>query len=168
MGDWANAVVKFRVKPHLKDAVSYVLDKQHKRCKDGMEWFDYFNFITTDGKIALKHFSDHDYIDILDTGYNINLYAEFSLGEVIEQKIEDDIVTLKMARKWADIRVMTNVVENNLEELGDELLFCEIIAYDNKDEEYYRVSFAPTEINSEFFKLTETSREKIVFGDDDA
>ena len=141
MADYANVYVKFKIKPQYKNAFETIFKRQKRNQSKYFEWFDYFSFITLDGEIKTKNENgEHEYLTLEGMGLNINYFGEYSQGDGTN-KIEDDIVWIKMCKKWACIQTMEGIIEYNLSNVADEVYFCEMVAYDIDDEKYYRVEY---------------------------
>ena len=138
MADYANAVVKFKVNKTYKSALSKVLNRKVRGASKKLDWFDYFELITYDGKVTPAYDEDEEYLSFggLSLGYYINLYEDFSLAD--EQSVSGNVVTLYCNRKWANIDEMARLICCAFDSIADEILSCEIIAYNNDSECYHR------------------------------
>lgn len=138
MADYANAVVKFKVCDKYRRALAQVLNRKVRGASKKLDWFDYFELITYDGKVTPYYDEDEEYLSYggLSLGYYINLYEDFK--EQTEQSIQGDIVTLYCNRKWASMDDMARLITCAFDTLAMQLLSCEIIAYSNEDENYHR------------------------------
>ena len=103
MADYANAYVKFKIKPQFKKAFETILKREKRNQSKYFEWFDYFSFITTNGEIKTSNpYGENDYIYLEGMGLNINLFDDYSEPNAIN-KIENDIVSIKMYKKCSHI-----------------------------------------------------------------
>lgn len=153
MADFANALVKFKIKPEFKDAFKYVFERMNNPSLD-LDYLDYgFNHITTDGTYLEEYDEDYDYLpDILRVGCNYNLEGNFSIDE--DQGIKEDIVTLKFSAKWYTITRLKHDVALFLDYVAEEVVFCEMIGLEKinfssedlgEDEYYHWISFKAIE-----------------------
>ena len=84
MADFANAVVKFKIRPEFKDAFEKAFKNVHDLKCDYLDFG--FDHITTTGKYMEKYDEDCDYLNFdVRVGCNFNLEGEFSIP--VEQGI---------------------------------------------------------------------------------
>ena len=171
MADYANVYVKFKIKPQYKNAFETIFKRQKRNQSKYFDWFDYFSFITFDGEIKTKNPNgENEYLTLEGMGQNINYFGEYSEGDG-KNKIDGDIVWVKMCKKWACIQTMEGIIEYNLSSIADEVYFCEMIAYDKDDEKYYRVQYdckiAIDEDYPEYTFATLTQKSKILMKDEE-
>ena len=79
MADFANAVVKFRIKKNFKEAFQIVFNRMSD---ESLDYLDYgFNYITTDGLYFEGYNEDYEYLDTSEVrvGCNFNLEYDFSI-----------------------------------------------------------------------------------------
>lgn len=168
MADFANALVKFKIKPDFKDAFKHVFDRMYDESLD-LDYLDYgFNHITTEGQYMEEYDEDFDYLpDTLRVGCNYNLEGEFSIDE--PQGIVDDVVTLKFSAKWGTIDRTKHDVALFLDYVAEKIIFCEMIGLskinfsskDQGDDDYYHwISFKAKE-DDWGFEFEEVEKKRI-------
>lgn len=152
MADWANALVKFELNPQFKDAFETIFKRKGRTNR--LNWFEYFEFVTTDGVLKRINAVDNDNLDWLcfngNIGHHVNLFYEHSIDD--KQGIDGKIVTLQFSKKWSDISAMTDALEDFLAIVSSNILFCEVIAADANGD-YYCVLFDVVEHNNHGFKM---------------
>lgn len=140
MADYANALIKLKLKPQYKNAIETILKRKKRNQSKYFEWYDYFSFITREGEIKTSNpYGENEYLYLEGMGLNINMVGKYSIDDTI--KLEDDILTIKMYKKWSSLQFALHTFQENLEELALEVYFCEISAYDQEDEKYYLYSY---------------------------
>ena len=173
MADFANAVVKFRVKDNFKEAFQIVFNRMFDKSLD-LDYFDYgFTYITVDGVYCDNYDEDNEYLDISEVrvGCNFNLESDFSIS--FEQGIVGDEVTLCFSKKWGTVDRLKYIIEDFLNCVAEEVYFCEIIGLlkisfeDNEIGEYYhRISYNVFHSKNEnWFNFEEKERIKIDYED---
>lgn len=178
MGDYANAVIKFKVSSKFETAFRDVFAL--KETDDN--WYELFNNISYDGKLfkcdewGYLVDENDDYVSdiagILSLGRICNLAGNFS-EDVISSKndedyignqemSEDGIVTLLACKKWYTVDSMLDCVKLLIDDIADEVYVCEIVA--PGEEAFYKVKYKATRTVEEWgydFELTEVDREEI-------
>lgn len=149
MADFANAVVEFKIRPEFKDA--FLKAFENVKSED-CDYFDFgFDHITTDGKYMEEYDEDYEYLDFdARIGCNFNLGYDFSIP--FEQGIdENDIATLCFSIKWGTVERLKYIVEEFMNYVAENIIFCEIIGLHkidfstDSDEYYHLVSYEETE-----------------------
>ena len=165
MADFANAVVKFKIRPEFKDAFEKAFKNVHDLKCDYLDFG--FDHITTTGKYMEKYDEDYDYLNFdVRVGCNFNLEGEFSIP--VEQGINgDNIATLCFSKKWSNVNTLKYIVGEFLDYVADEVVFCEIIGLDkitfssdDLDEYYHLISYE-VKPSTWGYEFTEIKKERI-------
>ena len=166
MADFANALVKFKIKPEFKEAFKLVFERMNN---EDFDYLDYgFNHITTEGQYIEEYDEDYDYLpDTLRVGCNYNLEGEFS--EERNQEIDGDIVTLGFSAKWMNVDSIKHSVAIFMDYVADEILFFEIIgipkltfsSHDCGDDECYHKITYEGKLGEWGFEFKEISKVKL-------
>lgn len=168
MADFANALVKFKIRPKFKEAFL----KAFKNIDDeNCDYLDFgFNHITTEGQYMNEYQEDYDYLDFdARIGCNFNLEGDFSIP--YSQGIDDDdIVTLCFSKKWATIDRLKYIVEEFMDCVAEEVVFCEMIGlakidFSSDADEYYHIISYESEKGEWGIELKEIKKERINDGD---
>lgn len=164
MADFSNALVKFRLRPKFKEAFQKAFENIKN---EDLDYLDFgFDHITTEGKYMEEYDEDYDYLDCdARVGCNFNIAGEFSID--FEQGIDDNnIATLCFSMKWGTVERLKYIIEEFMDYVAEEIIFCEIIGlykidFSTDSEEYYHIVSYQAEKGEWGIELKETKKERI-------
>ena len=164
MADFANALVKFKIKAEFKDAFLMAFNNI---LNEDLDYLDFgFDHITTNGKYMEEYDEDCDYLSFdARIGCNFNLEGEFSVP--YEQGIDkEDIATLCFSMKWGTVERLKYIIEEFMDYVAEEIIFCEIIGlhkidFSTDSEEYYHIVSYQAEKGEWGIELKEIKKERI-------